>query len=118
MKDLDLELLEKTLIKQRDTLLARAKAKKNVSPPIRTNPDHFDLAQDYLLKERNSVVSDRSKRKIARLDEALQRMKNGTYGICARCNQEISLARLKALPYAELCIECQAKKEKKGTPIY
>lgn len=41
------------------------------------------------------------------IDQALERMAAGTYGICDRCGHEIDFARLKALPYATLCMACQ-----------
>lgn len=48
-----------------------------------------------------------------RIDEAMKRVEEGTYGSCLQCNKPIAKKRLAALPYTELCIECQAKNEKK-----
>lgn len=47
------------------------------------------------------------------IDEALKRIEEGTYGNCLQCNKPISRKRLVALPYTELCIECQTKNEVK-----
>lgn len=44
---------------------------------------------------------------LAQVDAALARMDRGEYGICERCGNEIDFARLKAIPYATLCIRCQ-----------
>ncbi len=44
---------------------------------------------------------------LARIDHALEQIEDGTYGICERCGQEIDFARLKAEPYANLCMHCQ-----------
>jgi DnaK suppressor protein len=44
---------------------------------------------------------------IDQIDQALKRMKDGTYGTCERCEREIDYERLKAEPYANLCIKCQ-----------
>jgi RNA polymerase-binding protein DksA len=44
---------------------------------------------------------------VDRIDRALKRMHDGTYGNCERCGREIDFARLKAEPYANLCIDCQ-----------
>lgn len=41
------------------------------------------------------------------VEQALQRMETGTYGLCDRCGDEIDFARLKALPHARLCMACQ-----------
>jgi DnaK suppressor protein len=45
------------------------------------------------------------------IDEALTRLNEGTYGICAECGVEISERRLEAVPFAKLCVECQAREE-------
>jgi len=45
------------------------------------------------------------------IDEALLRLADGTYGICEDCGREISERRLKAVPFARRCIECQEKTE-------
>ena len=47
------------------------------------------------------------------IDEAFKRIEDGTYGNCVQCNKPIPKKRLKALPYTELCIDCQKKNEKK-----
>jgi DnaK suppressor protein len=48
---------------------------------------------------------------LQRIDEALRRLEAGTYGECAECGAEIPEARLKALPFAVLCVDCQARRE-------
>jgi DnaK suppressor protein len=45
------------------------------------------------------------------IDEALKRMADGVYGLCLQCGKPISKNRLKALPYTELCIDCQKNNE-------
>ncbi len=47
------------------------------------------------------------------IDEALKRVKDGSYGNCTNCGKEIPRRRLEALPYTELCIACQSKNESK-----
>ena len=48
---------------------------------------------------------------LGRIDEALHRLDDGTYGQCAECGTEITAARLKALPFAVLCRDCQEQEE-------
>jgi DnaK suppressor protein len=48
---------------------------------------------------------------LSRIDEAMRRLEAGTYGECAECGTEIPAARLKALPFAVLCRDCQAQEE-------
>lgn len=45
------------------------------------------------------------------VERALERIEAGTYGVCERCGEAIDLARLKALPYAIYCIDCQSRIE-------
>jgi len=48
---------------------------------------------------------------LGKIDEAIQRLEKGTYGTCAECQGEIAEARLKALPFATLCRDCQETAE-------
>ena len=56
--------------------------------------------------ERNLARRERAQGKLERLEAALQRMEEGTYGICEACDQAIEPERLAALPIATLCIAC------------
>ena len=51
---------------------------------------------------------------LAQIDEALRKIDDGTYGACDRCSSPINPARLEAMPYATLCIECQNIVEELG----
>jgi DnaK suppressor protein len=57
-----------------------------------------------------SLMEMRNRRRQA-IDEALTRLTEGTYGICAECGIEISERRLEAVPFAKLCVECQSRDE-------
>lgn len=57
-----------------------------------------------------SLMEMRNRRRQA-IDEALMRLNEGTYGICAECGVEISERRLEAVPFAKLCVECQSREE-------
>lgn len=50
---------------------------------------------------------------LVQIDAALTRIRNKIYGICVNCEDNISMARLHALPYAERCLDCQREKERK-----
>ena len=51
---------------------------------------------------------------IYKIDEALRAIEGGTYGLCTECDKPIKEARLKALPFAKLCISCKEKLESEG----
>ena len=50
---------------------------------------------------------------LSRIDAAMRRLEAGTYGECAECGTEIPAARLKALPFAVLCRDCQEQEERR-----
>lgn len=56
-------------------------------------------------------LRDRERRLISKIRAALQRIEDGTYGVCEECGEDISLARLKARPVTRLCINCKARQE-------
>lgn len=64
--------------------------------------------------EINSQLAEVESRELALIENALEQMRNGQYGLCENCNVKIPIARLRALPYATLCIECQRDLERNG----
>jgi len=73
--------------------------------------DVGDQALMDLERELGISLLEMRNRKRQLLDEAIQRLAEGTYGRCAECGIEISEKRLAAVPFAKLCVECQAKQE-------
>jgi DnaK suppressor protein len=73
--------------------------------------DLADTAMELRNQEFNYSVSEKERAELAGIDEALVRIDEGVYGECEECGETITDARLKALPSAPLCIECQEKKE-------
>ena len=56
-------------------------------------------------------IRDRERKLIKKIRSALQRMEEGTYGICDECGEEIGVLRLQARPVTKLCIQCKSKQE-------
>ena len=74
-------------------------------------PDVADMAlQDATEDQQISLMELRNAMR-EQIDEALLRLEDGTYGICEDCGREISEDRLQAVPFAQRCIQCQAKAE-------
>jgi DnaK suppressor protein len=59
-------------------------------------------------RERDLALSAQARAAVDEIDRALAKMDAGTYGICERCGNPIPKARLKALPYASLCVACKS----------
>src|ERR671924_2281203 len=76
--------------------------------------DTYDLSSDERDREINFILNDREREKLLAIDEALQRIKDKTYGICEACEGEIQLGRLKVLPFTRLCVKCQEENERES----
>lgn len=74
-------------------------------------PDPSDRAS--MESNRNSVlrIRDRERKLIFKIQQALQRLEAGEFGICEECGEQIAMERLKARPVTTLCIECKANQE-------
>ena len=70
--------------------------------------DSVDLSVQDLNKEIALRLGERSSKEVADIDQALLRIEEGTYGICARCSQPIDERRLEAIPTARYDAACQA----------
>ena len=66
--------------------------------------EEFVLGMDFALMEMESET-------LRKIDQALVRLQEGSYGVCTDCDEAISEARLKALPFASLCRDCQEQAE-------
>lgn len=73
--------------------------------------DTYDLASEERDREINFILSDRERGKLQAIEDALERIDEGTYGVCESCESEIADARLVAMPFTRLCVQCQADRE-------
>jgi len=71
-----------------------------------------DIASDNFDREFTIGRISSEQAVLNRIDEALKKMKDETFGICESCEKEISFKRLNAVPYAKLCIKCKEVEEK------
>ena len=70
-----------------------------------------DMAADTYERELSMNLVSSEQEVLYQIDDALKRIDEGTYGICQQCNKPITLTRLKAVPYASMCITCQRQQE-------
>jgi DnaK suppressor protein len=71
-----------------------------------------DDATDAFEQAKELSLLQNSERVLAQVEAALLRFEQGIYGVCVRCGEPIDPARLKALPYASLCMDCQQHAER------
>jgi DnaK suppressor protein len=73
--------------------------------------DTYDVASEERDREISYLLTDRDRSKVQSIDQALERIDAGTYGICESCEGEITAERLKAMPFTRLCVQCQSERE-------
>ena len=68
-----------------------------------------DVATDMYDREFSLGLASNDREVLYKVDEALVRIEDGSYGNCVECKKSIPIARLKAIPYAKTCLKCQEK---------
>ncbi len=115
MNQKDLKRFRKMLEESRDSLLQSAKKTLMEESNFDTDdlPDEIDLASSEYNQSMVFRLRDREKFLLKKIEKALQRIDEGNFGVCERCEEEISLKRLEARPVTTLCIRCKEEQEKK-----
>lgn len=80
--------------------------------------DETDLASSLIQQQLNCTIRDREYAKLRRIDAALEKIADGTYGHCEECDEEIGMKRLENQPWAELCITHAEEKEREESQIW
>lgn len=104
------EILDEIKHISEDTL---KQSQKDASGDISGYTYHMaDVATDTYDREFSLGIASYERQLLYELDDALKKIEEGKFGICEECKSLIAKNRLKALPYARLCVKCQKKKEK------
>lgn len=74
-------------------------------------PDETDLAASEINQNLVFKLRDRERQLLSKIDEALGRIEDGTFGTCLDCEEPIETRRLEARPVSDLCIACKEKQE-------
>ena len=110
MKKRDLERFKKLLLEQRKQL--QGNQKRALSGDIHVDPDDFPDEIDTANLQFTGRLREREQGLLAKVDSALMKIEQGSFGECTNCGEDIGVKRLKARPVAELCIECKSEQEK------
>ncbi|MGD8894571.1 MAG: TraR/DksA family transcriptional regulator [Acidobacteriota bacterium] len=103
---------EKLLLKKQEILETFTKNKSyGMEAGGEPSQDIADKAADSYTKEFLFSLSNSERRLLQQVDEALARIDDRRYGVCASCEDPLNLKRLQAVPWATLCISCQEKEE-------
>jgi RNA polymerase-binding protein DksA len=76
--------------------------------------DLADVASDDIDRKMIEAIGSQELRQLRLIDSALTRIQQGKYGLCMKCGRKIPHARLEAIPYALMCIECKTAEEKRN----
>lgn len=99
---------------------ARGKILQEVSQKVRSESnvlkheigDIYDIASNERERELTLMLGDRDREKLSDIEDALERLRDNSYGTCEECGEPIAEPRLKALPSTKVCVECMSKMEK------
>jgi DnaK suppressor protein len=108
----DLREFREALLARLEELLEEAdRTAHGMGDEVETFPDPTDRGSHE--GERNLVlrIRDRERKLLSKVEEALARMEEGTYGLCEECGLPIGIERLRARPVTTLCIECKSSAE-------
>ena len=113
LKGQKLEKFKQRLVAKRKELVSEVRG-SNVGS-LETSADGIqdiaDQASSAYTKEFLLSIGDAERRMLRQVDEALDKIRQDTYGLCESCGEMINERRLEALPFARLCIKCQEKEE-------
>ncbi len=112
MKKEDIEYFKELLANQLEELLHQADDTVSGMTSHKENfPDPTDRAS--LEADRNFMlrIRDREHKLIKKIKKAIQRIEDGTFGVCDKCGEDINIDRLKARPVTIHCIDCKTKEE-------
>ena len=110
METKDLQLFSKELQCLRKELLESRRTETDAD----AKGDSCDIAATERERQLELSLRERERNKILLIHEALERIEDGTYGLCEDCGEEIPLGRLKIRPFATRCVPCKAEQEKGG----
>jgi DnaK suppressor protein len=116
-----LEYFETFITERRDKIISthqpaedklRSETQKDSAGDLSAYSVHMpDQGTDAMEREMGFHLAGREDKYLKQLDKALERIANGTFGICRTCGDAISRPRLEAVPNAMECIECKSKRD-------
>ena len=107
---------KKTLLEEKERILNNARnSLKNdeIAVSIDDLADETDLAASEVNQNLVFKLRDRERHMLAKIDQALSKMEDGTFGMCESCEEEIEMKRLEARPVSTLCLSCKESEERR-----
>lgn len=113
MNKKDLKKFQEILTERRQAILQNKESINEQSVVFDPNdlPDEVDLASSETDQAVNLKLRDRERFLLRKIDKALAKIEEGTYGECESCGDPIGIKRLEARPVTDLCIQCKEEQE-------
>lgn len=111
-----LDGVQKKLTEQREVIIASLSAQSDDLKKLVSTGDSgdvVDIASDAVDRTLLGSLNAQDSARLKAIEGALDRIRQGKYGLCIKCGKEIPQTRLKALPYAVMCISCTEAEERK-----
>jgi DnaK suppressor protein len=110
----ELKRFQEMLLEKRRAVLDRARRTLSENMTLDTNdlPDEMDLASSEYIQSFEFRLRGREKSLLTKLDNALRKIEESTFGVCEVCEESIGKKRLEARPETTLCIRCKEDQER------
>jgi DnaK suppressor protein len=114
MNKVQLKKFKTLLTEKREEIVKKAKQtlEEDMSLDANDLPDEMDLASSEYLQSFTFRLRCREKAFLEKIQKALAKIDDGTFGVCEECSEEISVKRLEARPETTLCIRCKEDQER------
>lgn len=114
MNKVQLKKFKTLLTEKRDEIVKKAKQTLEEDMTLDANdlPDEMDLASSEYLQSFTFRLRGREKVFLDKIEKALRKIEDGSFGTCEECSEEIQLKRLEARPETNLCIRCKEDQER------
>ncbi len=108
------DMIRARLLEEKKRILndVSAKIRQESSLLKRETGDIYDIASDERERELSLMLGDRERKKLAEIDLAIERIQDGTYGVCEECGEPVGEKRLEVLPFTRVCVDCQSRLER------
>lgn len=111
LREEKIQEIKKKLIRQKEALLSEAGDALNALPDETIFPEMGDQASAEIDRNFMLRLKGRERQLLKKIDEAIEKIDSGAYGICEACGEEINIKRLEARPVTTMCIECKTEQE-------
>lgn len=116
MEPEQLDKARRNLLRMRDEILKDVQHAQEAGRELGQDgvPDIGDMSATTYGRDVLFNLGETQRRTIQDIDAALERIDNGEYGICARCDEDIPARRMEVRPFSRYCVECKSEVEKFG----